>query len=142
MKSAHFEWCLGQLEEAKKLCTEGLERYPDFSKLYMMMGQICEQQENLEEARKVYTSGVRRCQQAIPLWILLSRLEEKHGNVTKARSDLEKARLRNPKNDDLWMAAVSLHNFRLLFVVLDSIRKAIKSARISSRKIGSCSTGM
>ena len=113
MKSAWLEWCLGELDAANKLCKDGLAAYPDFAKLYMMLGQICEQQKNYDEARQWYTDGVRRCQGAIPLWILLSRLEESQGNVTKARSDLEKARLRNPKNEDLWMASVSS-----LFIIL------------------------
>jgi pre-mRNA-processing factor 6 len=33
-------------------------------------------------------------------------LELKHKNVTKARSIIEKARLRNPQNPDLWRKAV------------------------------------
>ena len=33
-------------------------------------------------------------------------LELKHKNVTKARSIIEKARLRNPQNPELWRKAV------------------------------------
>jgi hypothetical protein len=33
-------------------------------------------------------------------------LELKHKNVTKARSIIEKARLRNPQNADLWRKAI------------------------------------
>lgn len=42
------------------------------------------------------------------LWILLSRLEEKRGLLIKARSVLEKARLKNPKNDQLWLEAIKI----------------------------------
>jgi hypothetical protein len=33
-------------------------------------------------------------------------LELRHKNVTKARSIIEKARLRNPQNPDLWRKAI------------------------------------
>lgn len=39
------------------------------------------------------------------MWLLLSRLEEKR-NLTKARSVLERARLKNPKNDQIWLEAI------------------------------------
>ncbi|CAI4233237.1 unnamed protein product [Auanema sp. JU1783] len=108
MKSARLEWCLGELQAAKDLIIQGLETYDDFSKLYMMMGQIYQQEGNYVEARKWFTNGVKKCTGAIPLWVLLSRLEESQGQSTKARSDLEKARLCNPKNEDLWLEAVRL----------------------------------
>ncbi|PAV79764.1 hypothetical protein WR25_27177 [Diploscapter pachys] len=108
MKSAHLEWCLGKLDAAKKLLQDGLMRYEDCSKLYMMLGQIYTQEDNYEEARKTFASGVRHCPAAIPLWILLSRLEESQNNATKARSDLDKARLRNPKNPELWLESIRL----------------------------------
>ena len=38
----------------------------------------------------------------------MSRLEESRGQVTKARSVLDKARLRNPKNDILWREAIRI----------------------------------
>lgn len=42
------------------------------------------------------------------MWILLANLEEKRGLLTKARSVLEKGRLRNPKNPELWLEAVRI----------------------------------
>lgn len=42
------------------------------------------------------------------MWILLAQLEEKRGLLTKARSVLEKGRLRNPKNPELWLEAVRI----------------------------------
>ncbi|CAJ0586620.1 unnamed protein product, partial [Mesorhabditis spiculigera] len=108
MKSARLEWCLGETDKALELLKEGMEKYPEFSKFYMMMGQIYQQINKIEEARRTYTDGVKRCPHSIPVWILLSRLEESQKNVVKARSDLDKARNRNPKNEDLWMEAVRL----------------------------------
>lgn len=44
------------------------------------------------------------------MWIGLSRLEESVGRVTKARSDLEKARIRLPACDQIWLEAVLLES--------------------------------
>lgn len=106
MKNARFEWCLGNLEEAKRLCEECIQQYDSFYKIYLVLGQVLEQMNEVQGARLAYTSGIRKCHGVIPLWILLVRLEENAGQVVKARVDLEKARLRNPKNEDLWLESV------------------------------------
>ena len=38
----------------------------------------------------------------------MCRFEEKAGNVIKARSELERARMKNPKNADLWLESVRI----------------------------------
>lgn len=110
---------------------EALEQFPETPKLYLMMGQILQQEKNYSEARRYFSNGVgflvfhfhpfqisaacsktkfyfgvffqvKHCPTFIPLWIWLSRLEESQSQIIKARSDLEKARLRNPKNAELW----------------------------------------
>ncbi|PIC30868.1 hypothetical protein B9Z55_021964 [Caenorhabditis nigoni] len=106
MKNATFEWCLGNLEEAKRLCEECIKVYDDFYKIYLVLGQVLEQMGDVAGARQAYTQGIRKCHGIIPLWILLVRLEESAGQIVKARVDLEKARLRNPKNEDLWLESV------------------------------------
>lgn len=55
---------------------------------------------------QAYQNGIRRCMSSIPLWRSSARLEEKLGSVGKARAILEQARLKNPKQDELWLAAV------------------------------------
>jgi pre-mRNA-processing factor 6 len=99
-----------------------------FPKLYMMGGQICSEElprnkSNLDRARKVYQRGLQECSTNVVLWILASRLEERahlydaknnghsakpDAGVTKARSLLELARLKNPKNPDLWLESTRL----------------------------------
>lgn len=106
MKSVKLEWCLGDLQEAVKLCDEALSHYNTFAKLWMMRGQLEEKMNNDDKSRECYTTGTTKCPRAIPLWILLSRLEERKGNTTRARSILEKARLKNPKIDLLWLEAI------------------------------------
>ncbi|KAI6191739.1 PRP6-like protein [Aphelenchoides bicaudatus] len=107
MKSARLEWCLDQLDEAKRLLQEGIEKFPDFEKFYMMLGQICEQENDVDSARKMYLNGTRRCPNSINLWILLIRLEEAR-NPVRARSHLDTAKLKNPKNEFLWLEAIRL----------------------------------
>lgn len=57
---------------------------------------------------QAYASGLRRCLASIPLWRAAARLEEKAGAVGKARALLEQARLKNPKNDEAWLAGVRM----------------------------------
>lgn len=42
------------------------------------------------------------------MWKQLARLEEKRKLLTKARSVLEKGRLKNPKNAELWLEAIRI----------------------------------
>jgi len=58
MKSAKLEWQLNNLEMAKTLLDEALVKYSDFDKLWMMRGQIIEQEEDENGAREVYLQGV------------------------------------------------------------------------------------
>ncbi|OQR95491.1 pre-mRNA-processing factor [Thraustotheca clavata] len=93
-------------EEA--LLLEGMGRYKTFDKMYMMAGQYYEGRENWESARKAYRDGIAACPKSVPLWKLSCNLEERTQGPVKARTVLELARLRNPKNDLLWLEAVRL----------------------------------
>lgn len=106
MKSAKLEWALQNLQEALTLLDDAVKIFPDFAKLWMMKGQIEEQQTRLDQAIDTYNQGIKTCPNSISLWLLLSVLEEKRGILTKARSVLERGRLQNPKNSALWLAAV------------------------------------
>ncbi|KAI9913757.1 hypothetical protein PsorP6_006132 [Peronosclerospora sorghi] len=111
MKSVLLEReCAQNREDEENLVLEGVKLYPDFPKLYMMAGQFYEALDppKYEKAKKMYREGVQHCPKSIPLWTLSSRLEEKTNGVTKARSVLEMARLKNPKNDLLWLEAARL----------------------------------
>lgn len=59
MKSVKLEWVLGNIAAAQELCEEALKHYEDFPKLWMMKGQIEEQDELIEKAREAYNQGVR-----------------------------------------------------------------------------------
>ncbi|KAF6200949.1 hypothetical protein GE061_005396 [Apolygus lucorum] len=106
MKSAKLEWCLDNLETASKLLDEAIKVFPDYAKLWMMKGQIDEQQGETDKAWETYNIASKKCQHSVPIWIMMSSLEEKRKQLTKARSVLEKARLRNPANPRLWLEAI------------------------------------
>ncbi|TMS39246.1 hypothetical protein L596_005801 [Steinernema carpocapsae] len=108
MKSVHLEWCLGNLDEAMNLLEEALKQptCQTYAKIHMMHGQILTQLGKLEEAHDAYNEGIKKCPGAIPLWILQTRLEESRGRVIQARSVLERARMKNPKNEHLWYETV------------------------------------
>lgn len=61
MKSVKLEWVLGNIAAAQELCEEALKHYEDFPKLWMMKGQIEEQEGLMERAREAYNQGVSRC---------------------------------------------------------------------------------
>ena len=69
-----------------------------FPKLYMVQGQIHQQQSNNTAARASFAAGIKSCPKEPTLWILASRLEEADGKSIKARQA-------NPGNDLLWAKA-------------------------------------
>lgn len=62
----------------------------------------------IEASRDTFSLAVKRCPQSVPLWRLAARLELDQNNTTKARSIIEKARLRNSRNPELWLEAVRI----------------------------------
>ena len=108
MKSAKLEWGLGDKKRALDLVDQGLKNFDTYPKLWMMKGQLETELRQTEAARATFASGVKRCPDSIPLWGLMCDLELAHKNVTKARSVIEKARLRNSCNPDLWLKAVRI----------------------------------
>lgn len=58
MKSVKLEWCLGDVETAKKLLEESVKLYPEYPKLWIMKAQIQVQQQRPDTARDDYKQGV------------------------------------------------------------------------------------
>lgn len=108
MKSAKLEWALDNLPDALNLLEEAVKVFPEYAKLWMMKGQIEEQQNQFEHASLTYNTGLKKNQTSIPLWLLTAALEEKRGALTKARSVLERGRLKNPKTALLWREAIRI----------------------------------
>ena len=106
IRSVEFERRLGNNEAALDLVNQALQLYPKTDRLWMMKGQIYEEEKKLPQAREAYGTGNRACVKSVPLWLLASRLEEKAGVVVKARSVLDRARLAVPKDARLWTESV------------------------------------
>ena len=60
----------------------------------------------VDRAREAYRQGLKLVPSAVDLWLCYVELEVSYGAVPKARSILETARLKNPKNDKLWLSAI------------------------------------
>ena len=58
MKSVKLEWSLGELNTARQLLDIGVKEYPDYSKLWMMYGQIETAAGNIDKARSLYNKAV------------------------------------------------------------------------------------
>ncbi|THH32434.1 hypothetical protein EUX98_g1787, partial [Antrodiella citrinella] len=108
MKSAVFERQQGQLSTALETLATALKKYPKFSKLYMIQGQIHQSQGNFALARQSFATCIKACPKEATPWILASRLEEADGKSIKARALLDKARLANPGAETLWAEAVGV----------------------------------
>ena len=54
MKSALLEWEMGHDKEEVSLLTEGIQSYPEYAKLYMMLGQFYQHHNEIEQARNIY----------------------------------------------------------------------------------------
>jgi pre-mRNA-processing factor 6 len=111
MKSVKLEWCLGDIASAKELLTESVKHYPGFPKLWLMKGQIEQQNgSDINTIRDTYKNGRTSCPTSASLWIASAKVEETAGQLIKARSLLEKARQRNPGTPELWLEAIRLEN--------------------------------
>lgn len=104
LKSAQLERSQGNVEAEKKILEEGIHKFPTFDKFYLMLGQLAERIAD-PSARAIYREGTVRCVKSATVWIWAARYEEKT-SAAKARSLLEKARVKNPKNDLLWLESV------------------------------------
>jgi pre-mRNA-processing factor 6 len=109
LKSALLEREVSDFNEALRLLDEGITKYPLFAKYYMMAGQICDDDLNDgSRAEKYYINGLKSISTSIPLWQLIIRLKEKREGILRARAVGEKARLKLPKNDLIWLECIRL----------------------------------
>ena len=108
MKSVVLERSLGNLDEAQALINEALRLWPYNAKMHMIRGQLFEMKSDLRAAREAYNAGTQVCPQSVPLWILAVRLEARATGLTKARTVMDRARLANSKNEELWLEVVRM----------------------------------
>lgn len=84
---------------------EGLRRFVQCAKLWIMRGSLATEQDGVPVAREIYQHGLKNCPNSIKLWLSAAQCEESLGTAIacgKARALLEKARQANPKCPELW----------------------------------------
>ncbi len=112
VKSLLLERDQGETKTLVDLAESGLKEYPKEFKLYLIAGQVCEEDLNqLNDARELYKRGTENCHKCAPMWVHLSLLEERDGNMNKARAVLEKGRSRMhgiDGEDMLWLFGTRL----------------------------------
>jgi pre-mRNA-processing factor 6 len=107
MKSALLEREVGDVHAELTLLDEAIGMYPSFAKYYMMAGQACtELLHELVRAKTYYQRGIESCPDCVTLWILMAQLEERSKGIIRARSVMETARLKFPRNEELWLHSV------------------------------------
>ena len=107
LKSALLEREVRDATAVLALLDEAIVLYPSFAKYYMMAGQTCiDLLSDQSRARVYYHNGLKNCPSSVPLWIMLAKLEEETKGIIKARSVIETARLKVPRNDELWLQSV------------------------------------
>jgi pre-mRNA-processing factor 6 len=144
MKSMLLERELSNYEQVLILAKEAITLYPNCPKLYLMAGQV--QEENLHQdltAREVYIQGLKANVHCIPLWCSLIRLDERMKGITKARSTGEMARLKLPKQEEIWLECIRLerrhHQVKLVETMMaTALKECPKSALLWSEVLWYC----
>ncbi|EMR11238.1 hypothetical protein PNEG_00827 [Pneumocystis murina B123] len=108
VKSITFERQFNNMDVALSLVNEALTLFPNYSKFWMMKGQIYEDLGEVLKARETYQMGTKSVPKSVPLWILLSRLEENTGRIVIARGILDRARFLCPQTPELWVESIKL----------------------------------
>ena len=110
MKSAKLEREQARRDEERKILLEGLQKFQDYDKLWLMIAQLEEDTGKFLEAKKRYIQGIKNCPMCVPLWLGLADLEMEGkvpgGGINTARAILEKARLKNPRQELLSLVAI------------------------------------
>lgn len=128
-RSANLERRLGNRDRERSLLQEALTKYQDNDKLWRIMAELnigsCRfvdfsgwelifawfvaDEKKFDAARETYKTAVKNCPTSVDLWLAYAELEASiNSNFTRARSILETARLKIPKNPQLWVAAIRI----------------------------------
>ena len=123
MKSAKLERLLGDRERERALLDDGLKRWKDEWKLWLMQAQWLQRSEPLdpEAVRDTYKQAVKHCPTVAVLWVEYAKYEmslvsqpsagvSQSSALARARAILETARLKNPKNPPLWLTTMRVES--------------------------------
>ena len=98
---------MGNFPKQRQLAEKAIEKFPSHEKFYLLLGELHEHLQHLQDARQVYQKGLKHSPNSVPLWMAYAALELKT-SASRARAVCEKARLKNPKQPQLWAYAVQV----------------------------------
>ncbi|KAJ2686031.1 U4/U6 x U5 tri-snRNP complex subunit Prp1 [Coemansia spiralis] len=106
MKSAVLLRQLGRAADALQIATQGVERFPEFPKLWLVRAQL----EDPAVARQTLSRALKQCPREPVLWVAAAQLElrQAQGSSARARAVLERARVYVPREPLLWLEAARL----------------------------------
>ncbi|KAI3378242.1 hypothetical protein SNEBB_006096 [Seison nebaliae] len=108
MKFGRLEFCLNNIEKSIEIISDGIEKFPDFPKLYLLAAEIYESIGNKDKQKQFLVEGTRACPSCIDIWLNLADLELNEKSVIRARAIIEKGKLLNEKNDELWLKSIQI----------------------------------
>lgn len=108
IKSALLFKQIGDIERCITTLQEGLNRFPQFEELWIMLAKIYENNQEWDMVHNVYSQAVHDCSESSELWRLLASFHAKRGNILKARAILEHARHLHSKVDNIWLDSIRL----------------------------------
>lgn len=108
MQSAQLEREVNNPKQALLFLDTTIEKYPTFYKPYLIFAQLKIEEGEYDCARETYEKSVKACNSHPQLWICYAQMEQGLENFAKARAILQKGRIKNPKNDLLWLETIRL----------------------------------
>lgn len=105
--SARLERLLGANDKEKELLEEGIKKFPNYAKLYIMLAEQLSDEKQYDAAREVYKRVAKACPDSVDVWVSYAKMEVAvSSNYSRARSILETARQKIPANPQLWLTAI------------------------------------
>ncbi|GMM38200.1 U4/U6-U5 snRNP complex subunit [Saccharomycopsis crataegensis] len=131
---------LSRDDDALNLVEESLLTFPEIDKFHIQKGQILGNLKDFSAAREAYATGVRVCENSIPLWCLLVRSFSEENMIIRARSILDRAIVKNPDSDELWVVRIELErvhktNKEVEAIINEASKKFPKSAKIWAQRL-------
>jgi pre-mRNA-processing factor 6 len=84
------------------LCDEAIDKYPEYSRLYLILAEMKIEKELYDEAIKIYEKGIEKNKKNANLYLAFAKLYKKLGKEGHARSIFEKSLKNIPKCEKLW----------------------------------------
>ncbi len=90
MQSVQLQREIGNIEKAMQLVQDGINKYPNSYKLWLIKAQLYEQTNQIEKARETYEEGIKSdgLKMNKYIWICYAQFEINQEAFTRARTIL------------------------------------------------------